>query len=188
MAMGASLDILLNTSARVSYGYPASRKRLVDLSLPTYRPFLETVFMNRTQLLEQLKQDLLYRREVLSAALAGDLQMLQEIRRSGGDVVDFAADSAAEVLSSQLAEAESRELANIELALVKIKKNCYGKCEECGKSIAWPRLEALPYAAHCIECQTLIEQREPDFDYHDSPSLPIASPPPSVGFRSSDYV
>jgi DnaK suppressor protein len=144
--------------------------------------------MNRSQQLEQLKQDLLYRREVLSAALAGDLQLLQEMRRSGGDVVDFAADSAAEVLSSQLAEAESRELANIELALVKLKKNCYGKCEECGKAIAWPRLEALPYAAHCIDCQKLIEERSNDFDYQDSPSLPITSQSPGVPFRSSDYV
>ncbi len=144
--------------------------------------------MNRTQQLEQLKQDLLQRREALTLALAGDLTMLQEMRRNGGDVVDFASDSTAEVLSTQLAEAESRELGNIELALLKMKRNCYGQCEECRKNIAWPRLEAVPYAAHCIECQRLLEEMEEGSqDYGRPAGFPIVSPN-NMTYRNSDLV
>jgi DnaK suppressor protein len=144
--------------------------------------------MNRAQQLEQLKQDLLSRREALTQALAGDLTMLQEMRRGAGDVVDFAADSAAEVLSTQLAQSASRELSNIELALLKMKKNCYGQCEECSQNIAWPRLEALPYAAHCIQCQRMLEELEEE---ERSYGRPISFPNLGTGspsFRDSDLV
>lgn len=137
--------------------------------------------MNRAQQLEQLKQDLLNRREALNQALAGDLSMLQEMRRGAGDVVDFAADSAAEVLSTQLAESASRELGNIELALLKMKKNCYGQCEECDQNIAWTRLEALPYAAHCIQCQRMLEELEAD---ERLPGRPISFP--NLGTNTSN--
>jgi DnaK suppressor protein len=143
--------------------------------------------MNRSHQLEQLKQDLLQRRDALTMALAGDLTMLQEIRRTGGDVVDFASDSTAEVLSTQLAEAESRELANIELALLKIKKNCYGQCEECGRNIALPRLEALPYAPNCIDCQRLMEEMEEDDTFEASPQFPTL-PTHDLPHRNSDLV
>ncbi|MBL8888720.1 MAG: TraR/DksA family transcriptional regulator [Planctomycetaceae bacterium] len=143
--------------------------------------------MNRSQQLEQLKQDLLHRREALSRALTGDLTMLQEIRRTGGDVVDFASESTAEVLSAQLAEAESRELANIELALLKIKKNCYGQCEECGNNIALPRLEALPYAPYCIECQRMMEDMDMEDAHSDAPvAFPTLSPT-NLDSRSTDF-
>ena len=34
----------------------------------------------------------------------------------------------------------------------------YGKCHNCGKDIAFERLDALPHARYCIECK----QREED--------------------------
>lgn len=143
--------------------------------------------MNRSQQLEQLKQDLLHRREALSRALAGDLSMLQEIRRTGGDVVDFASDSTAEVLSAQLAEAESRELTNIELALLKIKKNCYGQCEECGNYIAVARLEALPYAPYCIECQRMLEELDTTDARSEAPISFSSLSPNNLPARSTDF-
>lgn len=144
--------------------------------------------MNRSQQLEHLKQDLLHRREALKMALAGDLTLLQEMRRAGTDLADLANDSAAEVLSSQLAQAESRELANVELALLKIKKNCYGQCEECGSNIAWPRLEALPYAAHCIDCQRMLEELEEQGGSEDSLPLPFLPSSGTMPLQDTDLV
>jgi len=143
--------------------------------------------MNRNQKLDVLHQDLLQRREALRQALNGDLTLLRELRRSGCDVVDFATDSTAEVLSSQLAEVESRELANVEHALLKMKLNRYGMCEECGKNIAWPRLEALPYAAHCIECQRMLEELEAESS-GGHPPLPLMAPNSNFTLRNSDPV
>ncbi|MBF05331.1 hypothetical protein CL644_01340 [bacterium] len=39
---------------------------------------------------------------------------------------------------------------NIKDALVRIKKDTYGKCNECGEKIPLERLEANPAAATCV--------------------------------------
>ena len=73
--------------------------------------------------------------------------------QAAGDVVDAALDSAQDEISSQLAEVESRELASIENALERMRDGQYGVCEGCSCSIPMARLNALPYATLCIECQ-----------------------------------
>ena len=45
----------------------------------------------------------------------------------------------------------------IDHALVLIKKNKYGNCENCGEPIPVARLEALPYATLRKECAELLE-------------------------------
>jgi DnaK suppressor protein len=44
------------------------------------------------------------------------------------------------------------EIREIRLALRRIERGDYGKCESCGKPIAPARLEALPWTAFCIGC------------------------------------
>jgi DnaK suppressor protein len=84
--------------------------------------------------------------------------LLKQLReQTGSDVVDAALDAAQDEISSQLAEVESRELANIERALVLIRNGRYGDCEVCGNKIPLARLKALPYATSCIECQRASE-------------------------------
>lgn len=46
---------------------------------------------------------------------------------------------------------------SIDGALDKIRKSTYGRCDICGKRISKARLEAIPYATLCIECQSLTE-------------------------------
>ncbi len=41
----------------------------------------------------------------------------------------------------------------VDAALGRIDAGTYGICITCGQPIAAARLEALPAAAHCIECQ-----------------------------------
>ncbi len=48
-------------------------------------------------------------------------------------------------------------LTQINEALVKLENGTYGRCERCGGSISAARLEALPYATLCIECQSYFE-------------------------------
>src|SRR3972149_10858647 len=101
---------------------------------------------------------LVTRRDALRKALAGDLSLLRQLReQTGSDVVDAALDAAQDEISSQLAEVESRELANIERALLRIRKGNYGECEICGDRIPLTRLKALPSATCCIECQRAAE-------------------------------
>jgi len=115
--------------------------------------------MSRKDSLVNLRQILLKRRDALRSALAGDLSLLKELRsQSSSDVVDAALDSAQDEISSQLAEVESRELANIENALERIREGKYGSCEGCAVKIPLARLNALPYATLCIECQREAEK------------------------------
>lgn len=45
------------------------------------------------------------------------------------------------------------KLKDINLALEKIKKDKYGRCEKCGKEIAAERLKISPEARFCFKCQ-----------------------------------
>src|SRR3990170_3890353 len=110
--------------------------------------------MSRKDSIQNMRELLVVRRDALRKALAGDLSLLKQLReQSGGDVVDAALDAAQDEVSSQLAEVESRELANIDRALTRIKNGSYGECEICNGKIPLARLNALPYATNCIECQ-----------------------------------
>ena len=93
--------------------------------------------MARKDALSSLRAILIRRRDALRNALNGDLTLLKELRsESPGDVIDAAVDTAQDEISSQLAEVEARELGSIPLA----------------------RLQALPYATMCIQCQRETEE------------------------------
>lgn len=51
-------------------------------------------------------------------------------------------------------------LKKVEAALDKIKEGTYGECNHCGKSINIKRLEALPSATLCMECQEESDERD----------------------------
>ncbi len=107
----------------------------------------------------KMRELLLLRRDALRKALAGDLSTLTELReQTAGDTIDQALDSAHHELNSQLAEVESRELANIENALERMNAGQYGVCEGCEEKIPFARISALPYATLCIECQRVAER------------------------------
>jgi DnaK suppressor protein len=52
-------------------------------------------------------------------------------------------------------ERASQHLGAVDAALARLDDDSYGRCVRCGRAIAPERLEALPWAAHCIECQTI---------------------------------
>jgi DnaK suppressor protein len=115
--------------------------------------------MGRKDAIENMRQILLKRRDALRKALAGDLSMLNELKdTAAGDLIDAALDSSYNELSSQLAEVESRELRHVEQALERIREGEYGVCERCNLKIPVARLNALPYATSCIDCQREMER------------------------------
>jgi DnaK suppressor protein len=115
--------------------------------------------MSRKENLAGMRQLLMKRRDALRKALAGDLSMLKELReQSSDDVLDAALATAQDELSSQLAEVESRELAQIENALERMRDGQYGLCEGCNEPIPLARLQALPYATECIRCRREAEK------------------------------
>ena len=51
-------------------------------------------------------------------------------------------------LEEQLKKAHT----SIKVALAKITKGTYGRCEKCGKQIEEGRLLAMPTAQYCVKC------------------------------------
>lgn len=46
----------------------------------------------------------------------------------------------------------------VDAALGRLDAGTYGTCLRCGRQIAPDRLAALPWAAHCIECQGAVDR------------------------------
>jgi DnaK suppressor protein len=80
-----------------------------------------------------------------------------------GDFDDAASDAATETLDrgTDMALEENLRglLEEIDAALEKLKKGTYGVCDNCGCSIKVARLERLPHATMCVECQQRMERR-----------------------------
>jgi DnaK suppressor protein len=57
----------------------------------------------------------------------------------------------------KLSDNESRMVADIDQALMRIEEGSYGTCRRCGHPIDERRLEAMPTARYDAECQAIIE-------------------------------
>lgn len=116
--------------------------------------------MKRNDFLKETKQRLIRRRDALRRALAGEMTgMRTQPDASVGDEIDAAIATEQAELRSQMASFESRELAQIDSALDKIRHGRYGRCQVCEKAIGPTRLKALPYATECIDCARRGERR-----------------------------
>src|SRR3954465_14517372 len=114
--------------------------------------------MARRDALLRLHKTLVARRDELRKRLGGELEDLRNFKSlETGDAADLAFDSGSEEVSSQIAELESRELHQIERALMRLKQGTYGVCEGCAKKIPVARLNALPFTTTCIQCQREME-------------------------------
>ena len=60
----------------------------------------------------------------------------------------------------ELGNGDRRLLKEVVSALQKLEVGAFGACERCGEPIAEKRLEALPFARYCIECQRAVEEEE----------------------------
>jgi DnaK suppressor protein len=113
--------------------------------------------MARRDALLRLHKTLVSRGNALRKALAGELADLRLKTAETGDSADAAFDAGNEVVASQLAELEARELSQIERALARMKQGTYGLCEVCQVKIPVARLNALPYSTTCVQCQREME-------------------------------
>src|SRR5436190_24125079 len=58
----------------------------------------------------------------------------------------------------ELGNGDRRLLRDVVSALQRIDDGNFGSCERCGETIAEKRLEALPFARYCIDCQRVVEE------------------------------
>jgi RNA polymerase-binding transcription factor DksA len=65
---------------------------------------------------------------------------------------DIGSEAYNQELGATLLENESFLSDEVATALERLERGTYETCEHCGKSIGIERLDALPYARHCVTC------------------------------------
>lgn len=74
------------------------------------------------------------------------------------DIVDRANNSYNRELMFSISDTERLMLLQVEDALNRIEAGTYGRCTNCGNAINPLRLDAVPWARFCIDCQELAEK------------------------------
>jgi len=125
--------------------------------------------MPRQNALEKLQSRLIHQRADLLRKISEELGEVSPTDDGINDIAEQALQDERSELHAQLAARESRELRDIEHALVLIKNGRYGECEGCGKAIPVARLQAVPFTSTCVQCQELQERNGPSYgeDTHD---------------------
>jgi DnaK suppressor protein len=114
------------------------------------------------------KADIARFKEVLEG-LQAELQA--RIRKTQADTTETE-DSDAPDLGDRALKTMNRDLLNsvtmgerdmlrrMEDALKRIDAGEYGQCTHCGSAVQSGRLEAIPWAKHCVDCQELQDRGE----------------------------
>ncbi|HSG41174.1 MAG TPA: TraR/DksA family transcriptional regulator [Thermoanaerobaculia bacterium] len=119
-------------------------KPAAELPQDRFEALRERLQSQRTEILDMYKQDV----------RAG-----QESADDGTeDIVDRANNAYNRELMFSLSDAERQTLLQIENALKRMEDGGYGRCANCGQTINVLRLEAVPWARFCIDCQELAEK------------------------------
>jgi DnaK suppressor protein len=74
------------------------------------------------------------------------------------DPADMAANAYTKELLFSMSANDRRLLESIDDALVRMEAGEYGECIHCGEPVQEKRLEAVPWARHCLRCQDLQER------------------------------
>ncbi|MDD3774820.1 MAG: RNA polymerase-binding protein DksA [Sulfurovaceae bacterium] len=109
--------------------------------------------------LNEFQTKLLARKAKIEANLSKTSTELDDIRELElNDEADYASISTDTAIDNAILEQQRHELAEIELALDKIKRGVYGICEMCEEPIGKARLEVKNFARYCIVCREVVEK------------------------------
>jgi RNA polymerase-binding protein DksA len=87
-----------------------------------------------------------------------DEQRYQDLVQGAGDAEDDATANLLVDLNLSELDRDVEELRAVQGALARLRRGEYGRCQNCGRAIPRARLEALPHAALCVDCQRRTEQ------------------------------
>ncbi len=100
------------------------------------------------------------------AELSAELARLTEPPAQGTNlsfgkrIGDGTAEAVERISSTAAARSISASIAEVDRALAKLAEGTYGTCDRCGRPIPQERLEAIPWAALCVDCSRNRASRE----------------------------
>ena len=119
-------------------------KKLSKGDLESYREIL-------TQLRREVSGDI--------SDLEADAFSTDGDRLSVDNPADIGSESFAQEFSLELLQRDEATLAEIDEALERVRVGTFGLCEGCQEAIPKVRLNAVPHARFCVDCQRKTERR-----------------------------
>ena len=108
---------------------------------------------------EVYRKRLLVKQEELQRSVSKSEQDGRQIDEDATqDIADKAANSYTKEFLFHQSDDNRRILQLVSEALERLKNGSYGLCVACQEEVQVKRLEAVPWARHCIECQEKQEQ------------------------------
>jgi DnaK suppressor protein len=108
---------------------------------------------------ESFRKRLLAKQEELSRLVTkSERDGRQADEEATQDIADKAANSYTKEFLFHQSDDNRRMLQLVNEALERLKNSSYGLCLSCHEEVQVKRLEAVPWARHCIECQEKQEQ------------------------------
>ena len=105
---------------------------------------------------DKYRKRLLTRQEELILDISRNRQVTDEtVDEQAQDMVDRATSAYTREFAFSLSESDRKALLLIEQALLRIDQGTYGVCVHCQGVVQDKRLEAVPWARHCLECQEM---------------------------------
>lgn len=102
----------------------------------------------------------------LRGEMSGDINALEADafstdgdRLSVDNPADIGSESFAQEFSLELLQRDEATLVEIDEALERVKTGAFGLCEGCEEAIPKARLNAVPHARFCVNCQRKTERR-----------------------------
>ena len=110
---------------------------------------------------DKMKQSLInLKREIIDTLIANNEDFRDIVEGlDPKDFADIASDDMDRKMLETIGSKDMKRMKLIDSAITRIEQGKYGLCMKCGKKIPKERLEAIPYALMCIECQTADERR-----------------------------
>ncbi|MBI2816455.1 MAG: TraR/DksA family transcriptional regulator [Acidobacteria bacterium] len=100
------------------------------------------------------RKELLRKKHEFLSALGLHSQKLAAVERSSED--DLTAHLQEQSVELGLSRVVHQQLREVEYALDRLASGEYGTCADCGDAISPNRLQAVPWARYCVNCQDRI--------------------------------
>jgi DnaK suppressor protein len=105
---------------------------------------------------ERARGVLLLKKDELLKDLAKNREVSDEtIDESAQDMADRATSAYTKEFAYSLSEQDRKTLLLIDEALGRLDGGTYGVCVHCALPVQEKRIEAVPWARHCLDCQEL---------------------------------
>jgi DnaK suppressor protein len=109
--------------------------------------------------MKTLKDKLLQKKkEILEAYSKNKAYGMEADGQGAQDIADKASNSYAKEFLFSLSNSERETLQLVDEALLRIGEKNFGYCASCEGEMERKRLEAIPWAKHCLSCQEKQEQ------------------------------